>query len=144
MRAEGVLGSTDNWESNIALNMNEKYWDHRYESQKELFESKMHSSKDSDHVAIHEFGHALHNDLSRGDQLSFGGLKAYNEDPAAYAAKVAKDGGIARTVSRYASKNPHEFVAEVFAAGISGRKFSPEVKALYEKFKGPHVDKVFR
>jgi hypothetical protein len=44
---------------------------------------------------------------------------------------------IARRVSRYATANPHEFVAEVGSGLLSGRHYDPEVMALYEHFGGP-------
>jgi hypothetical protein len=46
---------------------------------------------------------------------------------------------IAREVSKYATTNVREFVAEVYAAMIAGRKFSSDIMALYKRFGGVEV-----
>ncbi len=43
----------------------------------------------------------------------------------------------ARKVSTYAATEPVEFVAEVYAGKMGGRKFSPEIEELYERLNGP-------
>jgi len=42
-------------------------------------------------------------------------------------------------VSAYATKNPKEFVAEVYAGKLDGRTYSREVEELYRKMAGPEV-----
>lgn len=46
---------------------------------------------------------------------------------------------IATTVSDYATTNSREFVAEVFAELIEGRKLPDDVMALYKKYNGPTI-----
>ena len=43
----------------------------------------------------------------------------------------------ARKVSTYAATEPVEFVAEVYAGKMGGRKFTPEIEELYERLNGP-------
>lgn len=45
----------------------------------------------------------------------------------------------ARKVSDYAPESPLEFVAEVFAQLMEGKKFPDDVMALYKKYGGPAV-----
>ena len=42
-------------------------------------------------------------------------------------------------VSRYATTNVDEFVAEYFAASLEGRTFHPDLTRLYEVLGGPPV-----
>ena len=67
------------------------------------------------HVIHHEMGHAKH--LSR--------LKIFD---------VGEKGLIRKQVGEYATKNPSEFIAEVYAGMQGGETFSPEIMSLYHKY----------
>ena len=122
LREPGISGKT----REIMLNVMDRYWGRREVEQAQLFKSGTHSSADRDHVALHEIGHALHADFMKDLKWSI------------------NDSETARGVSRYAGTHPHEFVAEVFAAGIAGRAFDYATRELYTRFNGPHQDVVFR
>jgi hypothetical protein len=46
---------------------------------------------------------------------------------------------VAQRVSRYAMEDVGEFVAEVVAGRLAGRKFDEEVLRLYKDLKGPNL-----
>ncbi|MCP4131067.1 MAG: hypothetical protein GY754_08815 [bacterium] len=75
---------------------------------------------------IHELGHALH----------FHNNPGFFHIQWATSFKTPQIKALALSVSKYASGNPREFVAEVFIGLIYGRKFSPEVMALYQALGG--------
>jgi len=141
--------------SRIMLNVGTRYFDRVFENQKELHASGLHSTGHKDHAIIHEMGHELHNQLeqqkftgvwhkrSAGTWNQAGSRQAPNDYERANQL-AAESKKVARTVSRYAAQNPHEFVAEVFTAGVLKKtKFSDEVQVLYDELNGPHPDKVF-
>jgi hypothetical protein len=50
---------------------------------------------------------------------------------------MPEERAVAVHVSDYSEHGRIEFIAEVFAGHWGGRRFRPEVLALYEKQKGP-------
>jgi hypothetical protein len=53
------------------------------------------------------------------------------------ATKGNTDDSLARKVSRYATQNQMEFVAEYFAGRLAGHRYSAEVTAYYKSLFGP-------
>ncbi len=79
-------------------------------------------------TTIHEIGHILH-ERSAGDMMYFGKGSTVVDGKAATAGKV----------SNYAGNSRKEFVAEVFAGLILGKKWPAAVLAEYNSYKGPSV-----
>jgi len=75
---------------------------------------------------VHELGHFLHYQLSRGryHDLNFTQF-------------APGKGATARSVSGYATESPREFVAEVFLGRVYGRTFSDAAMEMYEALGGP-------
>ncbi|MGP4052316.1 eCIS core domain-containing protein [Streptomyces sp. 2A115] len=75
---------------------------------------------------VHELGHFLHYQQSRGrfHDLNFTQF-AQGKD------------AVAHSVSGYATKDPREFVAEVFLGRMYGKEFSDAVMEMYEALGGP-------
>lgn len=95
------------------------------------------SSAHPDATLHHEIGHAQH--------FRSSGMKPGDYDRMYVSwATVTDLGGksrdarkIARGVSKYAATQPHEFVAEVFAGVLGGKKYGPDVWDLYKLLNGP-------
>jgi hypothetical protein len=85
------------------------------------------STRSPDHIVRHEIGHTMHyrnlTDAERADIW--------------YKELLPHEKAIARQVGRYSTEGRIEFVAEVFAGHWGGRRFRPEVLALYQKLRGP-------
>lgn len=77
-------------------------------------------------TCIHEFGHALH-------ARSCGGLQVFFDKDAGWSGKATN----AAKVSGYAGNNKKEFVAEVFAGRMIGKKYSKSVMNEYAELNGP-------
>jgi hypothetical protein len=97
----------------------------------DLVEDKYFSSKD---IFVHEYAHNAHGKAIGIEQWishinnGFGsGESADNEIL------------IAGKVSTYASKDPLEFVAEVFSGHVNGESYDKDVYELYKKYKGPKL-----
>jgi hypothetical protein len=87
----------------------------------------------SDHplaVIHHEMGHFLH--------MHNYGYSKYSLLRTVDLTKKERE-MIAQEVSLYATANVLEFVAEVYAGMMAGRKFSSEIMALYKRFGGVEV-----
>ena len=78
-------------------------------------------------TVIHELGHILHEQQSASRFWQI-----HDEDHLARGVAI-----VATEVSHYATKGPTEFVAEVFAGTISGRRYSDGVKNAYRDLGGP-------
>lgn len=87
------------------------------------------SSAHPDHALIHEIGHALHADNVGGED----GIAHYADQQFTEPQKAL----VAKAVSRRASLNKAEFVAEVFAGQVAGKTYSPAVQELYKSAEGP-------
>ncbi|MGP0068809.1 MAG: hypothetical protein ACLQGP_35070 [Isosphaeraceae bacterium] len=85
------------------------------------------ATRSPDHIIRHEIGHALH----------YRGLTTAERADIWYKDLSPEERAIASQVSDYSTVGRIEFVAEVFAGYWGGRRFHPEVLALYEKLKGP-------
>ena len=80
---------------------------------------------------FHEAGHGAHLRAVGQERYAAIGSSGWWSDAAM---------GTAREVSTYAMREPSEFVAEVYAGKLSGRKFSAAVEEMYERLGGPAVD----
>lgn len=79
-------------------------------------------------TCIHEFGHALH-------VRALGGLEAFYDPDSPL--QLSKKAANSAEVSGYAGNNKKEFVAEVFAGRMIGRKYSKKCMAEYATLGGP-------
>lgn len=122
---------TGKLETRIYLNHRNPFWVNPERNQEAAFKRNWFSSPGEDHQIHHEVAHSLHFDLV--------GEKRYEELKAMTIGGALKQ-GIQQKVGRYAASNALEFVAEVYAAHKSGRKFPPDVYWLYEKFQGPPLE----
>lgn len=125
---ENTVASYDRDGENININNECAYW-HSPSAMRQIasdqYKAGFNSSDSPDHMMRHELGHVAHMKVT-------GGLKASREHWDADAKGIA-----AKDISRYAAKNPDEFVAEVFAGHRAGKSYGAEVMALYSKFEGP-------
>ena len=99
------------------------------------------------HVVYHEIGHVYHDlkdpnmfekmgklkELKQSGITDFSILNEFN----------GKYQGVASRVSDYATTSPAEFVAEVYAKMIDGKKFDNEIMALYKKYSGPELPNMY-
>jgi len=117
----------------IALNTSRKsaaIWKNIGEYQKKAFESGFNSSSNPNHVILHELAHVK--------VKKFGGttlnskLSNLNSNDI-YFKKMSEK------VSKYAGKNGHEFVAEVYAGTRSGIVFPKEIMDYYKFIGGPEI-----
>jgi hypothetical protein len=83
------------------------------------------SSGDRLQPVRHEYGHFLHG--TRDPE------KARQADQWA----AAEEQAVALRVSRYAWVAPAEFVAEVFAGMLAGKRYDEDVMHLYQRYGGP-------
>jgi SPP1 gp7 family putative phage head morphogenesis protein len=92
------------------------------------FSQKEWSFNKPEGIIWHETAHYLHEKAAQGIYRKYAGGGFANED----------DKMIARLVSRYAEESADEFVAEVFAAHISGldKNYSAVVFEMLKKYKG--------
>jgi HK97 family phage portal protein len=93
-------------------------------------------------VVVHEAAHAAHDralrsdpTVARGDQLGHvnRGIAGLPVEPL----KGAAASMAASAVSRYATTEPAEFVAETYTAHVSGRRVPPRLWKLYRRYGGP-------
>ena len=95
------------------------------------------------HVVYHEIAHIYH---ELKDPKMFSKMRKLEELKQAEITDFSilnefksKYQGVASQVSEYAMESPDEFVAEVYAKMIDGKKFSNEVLKLYKKYGGPEL-----
>jgi hypothetical protein len=86
-------------------------------------------------TVFHELGHAAHVSSMTNAQR-FRVEEAEEFKPA--------EEKVARRVSGYAATAPGEFVAEVFAQHLSGKRHGPGVMALYRRWHGPPLPRRIR
>ncbi len=79
-------------------------------------------------TCLHELGHVLHIQKMGEDYYAKNDQGGVNGEPT---------GANARQVSMYAGGTKKEFVAEVFAGMMIGRKYSDSVMDEYRSYKGP-------
>jgi len=99
------------------------------------------SSPELNHTITHEIGHAMHDKLMR--ERNKMDLYEYRETPAGgiVSGLWPIQTKIAKRVSEYATMEPIEFVAEVFAGIRYGKKYDKEVMDLYDHYEGPPLPK---
>jgi type III secretion system FlhB-like substrate exporter len=117
-------------------------------------DSGYHPTGHPSSVLTHEFGHTLHNRASSmGTSGVASGMRTANfpwgirswTHQEVRTMRVDTPRGsrhallVAAEVSRYAKKNPVEFVAETFAGMVHGKKYPPHVHELYNFLQGPKV-----
>ena len=115
----------------ITVNSDSTFWKDPARAADQLHRQRWFSDGDASHPVRHELGHLNHWKRSPG---WYEKLQTSADDAAALR---ERQGVVNREVSRYASTNPAEFVAEVFTGRASGRTYSTDVMSLYEKFRGP-------
>jgi hypothetical protein len=81
-----------------------------------------------DNIILHEHAHNLHR-KSAGDLFDTYRSWGYPSQHKPIAAKISK----------YATSNPVEFVAETFAAHVSGKSIPQDALELYKRFRGPEL-----
>jgi lambda family phage portal protein len=79
-------------------------------------------------IILHEHAHNLHR-KSAGDLFD---VYRTWDSPSSHKPIAAK-------ISKYATSNPVEFVAETFAAHVSGKAIPQDALALYKRFRGPEL-----
>lgn len=77
------------------------------------------ASQHPDHIVMHELGHA------------------FFDPPDNFFNVMDTRDFVRKAVSHYAGANPKEFVSEVYAALISGRKFDARVMDLFKQYAKP-------
>ncbi len=112
--------------SYLFLNPAYPFWDNLKTDADDQYRKGQWSTADHLHTINHEMGHFLH----------------FIADPTHYrllhsARFNSFDAAIAGRVRRYAQDEPIEFVAEVYAALLTGKVFDGEIIRLYQLLKGP-------
>jgi hypothetical protein len=85
-------------------------------------------SADPHVMFYHEAGHLAHKRAVGSDRYLALGSAGWWSDAAE---------ATARKVSLYAAREPAEFVAEVYAGKLSGRRFPADVEEMYKRLGGP-------
>ena len=88
----------------------------------------------NDDVFSHEYGHILHHKNIGYDDAEMYKTEKFGPGPSGEGRK-----NIAKKVSEYAAINPMEFVAEVFAGHINGKKYDSGVMDMYDLYGGPQL-----
>jgi hypothetical protein len=97
------------------------------------------------HVIRHELGHKLHRDMNPD---LYDKLEPRTADPKTSWRGYRIKGmqfrkAIKEQVSEYAVASPTEFVAEMFAGALGGKKFSQEMLDIYSSVGGPPLPQPF-
>jgi len=111
----------------ILINPNAEMWQDPKGRMAKAFSEGVASSDRPDHAVIHEVGHWAH----------LQGLSPQRRQEMRQPFDQATRQQVAKEVSLYAASKKEEFVAEVFAGRVAGRKFSAEIMKLYREFGGP-------
>jgi hypothetical protein len=111
----------------IFINQNSDYWQNPEKVAGRWRSSNFTSTDAADHAIVHEVGHALHH---RADEAKYSELRKQGFSE-------AQKTKIEQTVGRYASTNPVELVAEVYAGLQNGKSYDKIIMAYYDKLKGP-------
>jgi hypothetical protein len=90
-----------------------------------------HPTKEPSSVLVHEMGHLLHGKSNPSEFQQW---------------KATRLGGakkVAMSISRYATKNSREFVAETFTKAVfhGASKLPDHVKSVYKSYGGPYLGK---
>lgn len=130
-RARGIPAANEEARDRIAINQGHEHWDDPAKSSARDHAHGYLSSGDADHVLNHECAHSAHRrDLGLAEFSRVGLAKLSDGERA-----VANS-----QVSRYAaSGNGGEFVAEVYAGHVAGKRYGPDVLKAYARYKGPKL-----
>lgn len=123
-RAASLLGIPE-----VFLNKSHRFW---YDPRKVSLETRKSgkmSTSDPLGTIYHEIAHAK-------DRYNLSLLRMLKNPQEILEWENLSDQKIARRVSKYSSNSPIEFVAEVYAALKTGRKFDYQVMRLYKKKSG--------
>jgi lambda family phage portal protein len=85
-------------------------------------------------VVAHEHGHSLHGQII--GRQGFRDYWTWSKLPSEQSARIRP---LAAKVSRYATTDPLEFVAETFAGHVAGKRYSTEIYEAYKELKGPKL-----
>lgn len=113
-------------ETYLIINPNDPYWSNLQIVADYQYEQGVWSTNHKFHAVIHESGHAAHYQSAPTLYASLKGT-ALTEDETIIAAKVSK----------YATDDPLEFVAETFSILATGGKVPADVVSLYTSLGGP-------
>jgi hypothetical protein len=102
----------------MRLNSEHPYWKDPEAFAEAMHESGISASPHPMHLVAHELGHLAHS------------------LPKEHAAFEPAEATIAGKVSRYASSNKNEFLAEYVAGKATGAKYEPDVEKLYKSIAG--------
>ncbi len=100
---------------------------------KRMYDEDWWSTPSPDHAINHEMGHATHFQQDGEGFITSGGVGHGFGNMAPDEIRIAKK------VSGYAATKKCEFIAEVFAGMVIGKKWDAEVLQQYKKFNGPTV-----
>jgi len=114
----------------VVVNVSSEFWNDPVTAMRELARTGYLVSDDPRAIIYHEVGHTLHRQrFRRGWRWWLESSRPLTPDERRVAARV----------SRYATEDTGEFVAEVFAGLVVGREFDDDVGALYQKLRGPAI-----
>lgn len=119
----------------VAINLNCQAWSSKREMQGAMTRDAavgFHPVPNYESIIVHEYGHVLHYTKTGGDLAVIRDNVRWGQSHDG----VRLDIGVARQVSRYATSNPMEFVAETFTGMVYGKTYSPEVMKMYRALKG--------
>jgi len=105
----------------ISINASKSFWKDPVGSSERLGKSGFLSSGDPNHILNHEMGHAMYDPPN--NFMTLGHQDAAREQ-----------------VSKYAARNPEEFVSEVHAGMKAGKVYSPEVNRMFSQYARPRRD----
>jgi hypothetical protein len=88
----------------------------------------------NDDVFAHEYGHILHQ-----KNIGYKDAQMYKKEKFGLGFSGENRKNLAKKVSEYAAQNPMEFVAEVFAGHINGKRYDEGVMAMYSYYRGPEL-----
>ena len=110
----------------------------RYRQITELSESITLSVKSghwaSPSVVAHEHGHSLHGKIIGRD--GFQNIWTWSKLSKEQRARIRP---LAAKVSKYATTDPLEFVAETFAGHVAGKRYSKDIYDAYKELRGPKL-----
>ena len=113
--------------STVFINPKADLWANVEENMHSAFTSGRWSSDNPLHAVHHEIGHFLNNNALGNEAYAFFKKTLLTDSELSL---------ILSEVSKYATENPLEFVAETYAGMKGGRKFSDAIMRLYTYFGG--------
>lgn len=138
-RASSTVASVNPLTREVSINRSHTSWINPAKAAINSRRTGFTSSSSPMHTAYHELGHARDKNLSNrvgplGNMWILATRKGSSQ------ARRAERGDamqrIARRVSRYATTNPSEFIAETYAGRRTGRRYDHEVMRAYREAMG--------